>query len=118
MQNHRATQNGLRIFCLNYLKIHKTNLFILLKILGTFTVIGILYILWNYKSRYGIVVAVSIAIAQCILLFYLVFYDPITYGEKYLIKNKNLYQKIMYRIGGMIGPIPEDVEKYKKSSQP
>ena len=94
------------------------SLFILFKILGTFAVIGILYILWSYKSRYGIIVAISIAIAQCILLFYLVFYDPITYGERHLIKNKNLYQKIMYRIGGMIGPIPEDVEKYHKSSQP
>ena len=94
------------------------SLFILFKILGTFAVIGILYILWSYKSRYGIVVAISITIAQCILLFYLVFYDPITYGERHLIKNRNLYQKIIYRIGGMIGPIPEDVEKYHKSSQP
>lgn len=94
------------------------SLFILFKVLGTFIVIGTLYILWSYKSRYGTVVAISIAIAQCILLFYLVFYDPITYGERHLIKNKNLYHKIMYRIGGMIGPIPEDVEKYYKSSQP
>ncbi len=47
------------------------SLFILCKFLGTFVVIGSIYLLKFHKSKYVRTVAITIAIAQIILLCYL-----------------------------------------------
>ena len=47
------------------------SLFILLKIIGTYLVIAILYTFRHYNIRYTYVIAASVAIAQLILLMYL-----------------------------------------------
>ena len=47
------------------------SLFILLKIIGTYFVIAILYTFWHYNIGYPYVVAASVATAQLILLMYL-----------------------------------------------
>ena len=47
------------------------SLFIVLKIIGTYVVISILYAFWHYNIGYIYVIAASVAIAQLILLMYL-----------------------------------------------
>ena len=45
--------------------------FIFLKVLGTFVVIGTLYMLRKYKSVWSYIIASILTILQCILLAYL-----------------------------------------------
>ena len=47
------------------------SLFILLKMIGAYFVIAILYTFWHYNIRYTYVIAASVAIAQLMLLMYL-----------------------------------------------
>ena len=47
------------------------SLFILLKIIGTYCVISILYTFRHYNIRYTYIIATSVAISQLILLIYL-----------------------------------------------
>jgi len=55
------------------------SLFILIKILGTDLAIAILYILWYFDMKHIHMIGATIALAQAILLFYLI--TPYEYLE-------------------------------------
>ena len=65
------------------------SLFILLKMIGTYIVVAILYTFRHYNIRYTYVVAASVATAQLILLIYLY-----SHPDQSLFKYVIIFQKL------------------------